>query len=68
MLMVEMDKLKGVAVLEPHGPLSENDFETAAKTIDSYIEVAGKLKGLVIHTSSFPGWNSFSALLSHLKC
>lgn len=67
MLSVVIDKLKGLAILEPNGPLSEDDFETAAKVVDPYIDEAGKLNGLVIHAKSFPGWDSFAALLSHLR-
>ncbi len=67
MLLVEIDEASGIAVLEPSGPLSKDDFELAAKIIDPYIEKSGKLNGLIIHAESFPGWDSFAALSSHLK-
>jgi len=67
MLTVTIDEEKGVAVLEPDGPLSKDDFESAAKLIDPHIEKEGKLNGLVIHTESIPGWDSFTGLCSHLK-
>ncbi|HKK16763.1 MAG TPA: STAS/SEC14 domain-containing protein [Gammaproteobacteria bacterium] len=67
MLSVEIDEANGIAILEPGGPLSKSDFELAAKTIDPYIEKHGKLHGLVIHVESFPGWDSFAALSSHLR-
>lgn len=67
MLLVEIDDANGIAILEPDGPLSKNDFVSAAKVIDPYIEEAGQLHGLVIHAKTFPGWNSFAALSSHLK-
>jgi stage II sporulation SpoAA-like protein len=67
MLSVEIDEINGVAILEPDGPLSKNDFVVAAKVIDAYIEKTDQLKGLIIHTESFPGWGSFAALSSHLK-
>jgi len=35
--------------------------------IDPYIERSGRLNGVIIHTESFPGWNSFAALVSHLR-
>jgi hypothetical protein len=31
------------------------------------IERTGKLKGIIIHTKSFSGWDSFAALVSHFK-
>ena len=67
MLTVKVDEANAIALLAPDGALSKQDFESAATVIDSYIEKNGQLKGLVIHTKSFPGWNSFAALSSHLK-
>ena len=67
MLTVNLNEIKGIAILEPDGKLSENDFKSAAKIIDSYIEKSGKLNGIIIHVKSFPGWDSFSALITHLK-
>ena len=67
MLSVEIDKDNGIAILEPDGPLSKDDFVHAAKIIDPYIEKTGQFNGLLIHTKSFPGWESFAALCSHLK-
>ncbi len=67
MLSVEIDEINYIAILEPDGPLSKNDFIQAAKVIDPYIEDNGHLNGLIIHTESFPGWESFAALSSHLK-
>lgn len=67
MLSVEIDEVKGIAILEPDGPLSQGDFESAAKIIDPYIEKTGQLHGLIIHTKAFPGWDSFAALSSHLR-
>ena len=67
MLSVIIDETNGIAILEPDGPLSKNDFESATRIIDPYIEQNGQLNGLIIHTESFPGWDSFAALFSHLK-
>jgi len=67
MLSVEIDKINGIAILEPDGPLSKDDFVHAAKVIDPYIKETGQFNGLLIHTKSFPGWESFAGLSSHLK-
>jgi len=67
MLSVEIDKTYGIAILEPDGPLSKTDFESAAKVIDPYIEKTDRFNGLIIHTKSFPGWDSFLALSSHFR-
>ena len=67
MLKVDFIEPEGIAILEPDEKLSENDFKSAAKMIDPYIEKAGKLNGLIIHTKSFPGWDSFSSFITHMK-
>jgi len=67
MLKVQIEEEQGIALLEPDGPLSQDDFESAAKLIDPLIEKGGQIKGLVIHTETFPGWDSFAGLCSHLK-
>lgn len=67
MLHVTIDNAREIVMLEPDGPLSEEDFKIAAGTIDPAIESMGQLKGLLIHTRSFPGWDSFAALTTHLK-
>jgi len=67
MLRVDLSEVDGIAILAPDGVLTENDFTSAAAIIDPYIEKVGKLKGVLIHVKSFPGWDSFAALVTHLK-
>ena len=67
MLSVKLDEINGIAILKPEGKLSEKDFESAASIIDPYLEKSGVLNGIVIYVKSFPGWDSFSALITHLK-
>ena len=67
MLKVDLDEKESIAILEPSGALCENDFGLAVKAIDPFIEKTGKLEGIIIYVESFPGWDSFSALLKHLK-
>lgn len=67
MLKINLDESTGIAILEPHGALSAEDFQKAAKVIDAHIEKKGALNGVIIHVESFPGWDSFSALVKHLE-
>ena len=67
MLIVKLDHEHRIALIEPTGALDEKDFQAASSQIDPLIESAGLLNGLIIHTRSFPGWDSFSALVSHIK-
>ena len=67
MLHIDLDEEEGIVLLEPEGALSEEDFKAAARIVDPYIEKSGSLNGVLIHTKSFPGWDSFSALIKHLR-
>jgi len=67
MLSVTIDERNGIAVLAPAGALSKRDFENATAIVDPYIEKAGGLNGVIIHTETFPGWDSFAALVAHLE-
>ena len=67
MLHIELDRESGIAVLEPNGVLTEQDFELATKLLDPYIKEHGKLNGMIINSREFPGWNSFGAMLEHFK-
>jgi hypothetical protein len=68
-IVVRFELLKdaGILVVEPKGALSADDFLAIARTIDPHIEEHGKLTGLLIDAPSFPGWDSFGALIQHLK-
>ena len=67
--MLEYDLLQdqGILVVMPQGPLEQADFEELSKVVDPYIQSHGTLHGLMIYTESFPGWNNFAGLVSHLK-
>lgn len=67
MVKVELDKGAGLAIVQPEGALTQENFDTIATIIDPYLEEHGKLKGLIIYTINFPGWESFGAVLRHFK-
>ena len=67
MIQIELDKSAGVVTVRPSAPLNEQDFGLLAAEVDPHIEREGKLNGLIIHVESFPGWEDFAGLLSHLK-
>ena len=67
MMQVHLNEKDFIAILKPNGRLNESDFNLARDIIDPFIENHGKLKGIMIYVETFPGWDSFSALISHLK-
>jgi hypothetical protein len=66
MIAHELLRKEGILLLRPQGSIQAGDFESVAKLIDPYIEQTGGLKGIMIEAPSFPGWDSFAALVSHL--
>jgi SpoIIAA-like len=67
MLQYELLRERGILILKPEVPLSAEDFAALAGAVDPYIEQHGDLKGLMIEAPSFPGWENFAALLSHVR-
>jgi len=67
MITFELLKDKGVLVIEPKGAFSADDFQEIDRAVDPYIAAEGKLSGLLIKAPSFPGWDSFGAVVEHLK-
>ncbi len=64
-----MDADKGILGIEPEADksLSEDDFEAIASAIDAYLKEHDRLRGILIHTRRFPGWQNLGALFAHLK-
>lgn len=67
MLHHELLRKEGILLIRPEGPLNAGDFESVAQVVDPYIEANGKLRGVMIEVRSFPGWESFAALVSHVR-
>jgi hypothetical protein len=58
---------RGVLVVEPTQPLRAEDFDALAATVDPWIEGQGRLRGIVVHTRGFPGWENVGGFLRHLR-
>lgn len=67
MINIEFDDKKAIVILSPSGTLHSDDFAKVAEMVDPYIAEHGELRGLIIYTKEFPGWEDFSALLTHIK-
>lgn len=66
---IKLDGNAGILMLEPAADkaLSEDDFEAVGKAIGNYLEDHDRLRGILIHSRKFPGWQSVGALFAHLK-
>lgn len=51
----------------PEKPLEKKDFHQLADVVDRHVAEHGPLRGLMISTPSFPGWQDFGAMVSHAK-
>jgi hypothetical protein len=58
---------QGVLILRSQGELDATDFQRIAAEIDPYIENEGDLKGVMIETEHFTGWDDLSALVAHFQ-
>jgi len=67
MIEVKLNEDTGIVTVKPSAPLNKEDFTHLANEVDPYIEKEGKLKGLIIQVKSFPGWEDFAGLISHLQ-
>jgi len=57
---------EGILVLNPHAPLSKEDFGGLSASVDSYLSDHAKLHGVLIHSKEFPGWENFGGLTAHM--
>jgi hypothetical protein len=57
----------GVLVVEPTRPLRAEDFDALSMAVDPWIEANGTLRGIVVHTRGFPGWQNLGSFLRHMR-
>ncbi|NIQ02677.1 MAG: hypothetical protein GWM98_21915 [Nitrospinaceae bacterium] len=67
MIQYKMQRDKGVLVVKPQGPLTQEDFAALSRETGEYITAQGALNGFVICTPKFPGYKNVQGLLAHLK-
>jgi len=66
-LTITLDTTKRLLILEPKAVLTKEDFIYLATVVDPYFEEGNTLRGLMIKTKNFPGWDSISALKEHIS-
>ena len=66
-LSIRLDTTKRLLILEPQAVLTKEDFIYLATVVDPYFKEGNTLKGLMIKTKNFPGWDSVSALTEHIS-
>ena len=67
MIESHLDTENSILHVRPTSALEQADFAKLAEKVDPYIESSGGLRGLIVEVSSFPGWQSFAALVAHFR-
>ena len=67
MIDYHLDPATAVLTVRPESAFQKSDFETIATVVDPQIEQHGDLAGLIIEAPHFPGWDSFGALVTHMR-
>jgi stage II sporulation SpoAA-like protein len=67
MIEYDLDNEHSILEVRPKSALDKADFVELAKAVDPHIESAGDLAGLIISAPSFPGWDSFGAMVTHFR-
>ncbi|MEP7371199.1 MAG: STAS/SEC14 domain-containing protein [Nitrosospira sp.] len=58
---------EGILVLEPHAPLTKEDFSGLSAAVDYWLSGHARLQGVLIHAKTFPGWDNFSGFAAHMR-
>jgi hypothetical protein len=67
MIESSLDAAQSILYVRAKSALEQADFVKLAETVDPYIESSGGLRGLIVEAPAFPGWDSFSALVTHIR-
>ena len=67
MIEHDLDSEHAILHVRPKGSLQQSDFAQLAQTVDPFIAERGGLAGIIIETPSFPGWDSFAAMIAHFR-
>ena len=67
MIFCDLDENTGVLTVRHEGKLETQDFLTLSEVVDPFIKKRGELKGIIIVTKKFPGWEDFNGMIEHMK-
>lgn len=67
MIDAQLIEDKGILKVLPETALEKEDFERLELMIESWRDRHGPVKGLMIHTEQFPGWDDLEAMLEHYQ-
>lgn len=56
-----------ILTVRPESALSTSDFASLARIVDPQIQHGEDIAGLIIDASRSPGWDSYGAMVSHVR-
>jgi hypothetical protein len=57
----------GIVIIEPSGLITKSDLEALTRDVDDHVRQKGMIRGMIIHTRSFPRWHDPGAFLKDMK-
>ena len=67
MIIYRILEEEGIVIIEPSGPITRSDLEPLTRDVDNYVRQKGMIRGMIIHTRSFPRWHDPGAFLKDMK-
>ena len=67
MITYKIVEEEGAVIIEPSGLIKHSDLEVLTRDVDNYIRQKGMIRGLIIHSRSFPQWHDLGAFLKDMK-
>jgi len=57
----------GIVLIEPISSLTSDDFRRLSEAVDARLEEQPAIRGMLIHSKEFPGWENFASLVAHIR-
>ena len=67
MLTYRIEEEEGIVLVELSGSITRVDLEALTGDVDSYLTRKGTIRGLIVHTKSFPRWQDLGSFLKDMR-
>jgi len=67
MLSYKIEEQEGIVLIELSGPITQTALEALTRDVDGYLRRKENIRGLIIHTRSFPRWQDLGAFLRDMR-
>ena len=67
MITYKILKEEVIVIIEPSGPITRSDLEALTRDVDNHVRQTGTIRGMIIHSRSFPRWHDLGAFLKDMK-